>query len=160
MCGALLAIVALLSLAPDQQTLAAIQVHGNTLTSDDEIRRLAGIAIGERVGEETAAAVRARLRATGRFQNVEVLQRFASIADPSQIVLVIIVDEGAVRIERSGNPNDPVRIVRSRRLNLMFLPILGREDGYGMTYGVRLARPDVAGRRSRVSAPFTWGGEK
>jgi outer membrane protein assembly factor BamA len=155
-----LAIVAFLSVAQDQPTLAAIQVHGNTLTSDEEIRHLAGITIGERVGEETAAEVRARLQATGRFQNVEVRQRFASIADPSQIVLVIIVDEGAVRIERTGNPNDPVRIVRSRRLNLMFLPIIAREDGYGMIYGVRLARPDAAGRRSRVSAPLTWGGEK
>ena len=31
--------------------------------------------------------------------SVEVLKRFASIADPSQIVCVIVVDEGAVKID-------------------------------------------------------------
>jgi outer membrane protein assembly factor BamA len=42
----------------------------------------------------------------------------------------------------------------------MFLPVLSFEDGYGMTYGVRFARPDVAGKGSRVAFPLTWGGEK
>ncbi|PYR02556.1 MAG: hypothetical protein DMF97_04420 [Acidobacteria bacterium] len=144
----------------EQETITAIQVHGNTITSDDEIRRLAGIDIGARVTETTLAEVAARLRATKRFENVEVLKRFASIADASQVLIVIIVDEGAVHIERSGDPDRPARVVRSRRLGLMFLPLLGREDGYGITYGVRLARPDIAGRQIRLSFPLTWGGEK
>jgi outer membrane protein assembly factor BamA len=144
----------------EQETVTAIQVHGNTFTSDDEIRRLAGIDIGARVTETTLTEVAARLRATKRFENVEVLKRFASIADASQVLIVIIVDEGAVHIERSGDPDHPARVVRSRRLGLMFLPILGREDGYGITYGVRLARPDIAGRQIRLSFPLTWGGEK
>ena len=143
-----------------QEILTAIQVHGNTLTSDDEIRRLAGIDVGAAVDESTIASVELRLRQTKRFKRVEVLKRFASIADPSQILLVIIVDEGPVSIERGSDPDAPPRVVRRRRLNLLFLPVLGREDGYGFTYGVRVARPDLFGPASRLSVPLTWGGEK
>ena len=153
-------IVTLALWLPTPDVLAAIQVHGNTLTSDDEIRRLAGIEIGAPVDDNVIAAVAARLRATTRFKRVEVLKRFASIADPSQILLVIIVDEGPVSIERGRDPDTPPRVVRSRRLGLLFLPVLGREDGYGITYGVRLARPRLAGAGSRLSLPLTWGGEK
>ena len=84
-------IVTLALWLPTPDILAAIQVHGNTLTSDDEIRRLGGIEIGAPVDDNVIAAVAARLRATTRFKRVEVLKRFASIADPSQILLVIIV---------------------------------------------------------------------
>jgi len=73
---------------------------------------------------------------------------------------VIIVDEGPVRIELTGDPNHPTRVVKSRPLNLLFLPILYAEDGYGVTYGVQLARPGVAGSNSRLSFPLSWGGEK
>jgi hypothetical protein len=45
----------------------------------------------------TLDAVRRRLIDTGRFEGIEVRRRYASIADPSQIALVIIVDEHAVR---------------------------------------------------------------
>ena len=42
----------------------------------------------------------------------------------------------------------------------MFLPILKFEDGYGMSYGARVTRPGPLGRRSQVSFPLTWGGDK
>jgi outer membrane protein assembly factor BamA len=42
----------------------------------------------------------------------------------------------------------------------MVLPLLSHEDGYGMTYGVRVARPGVLGKQSRLSFPLTWGGDK
>jgi outer membrane protein assembly factor BamA len=142
------------------QVVAAIQVHGNTATKDDEVRRLAGIEVGAPVEATTIDEVAARLRATKRFEKVQVLKRFASIADPSQILLVIVVDEGPVHIERSDDPSSPARIVRTRSLKLMVMPVLAREDGYGFTYGARLARPEVAGKNSRVSFPLTWGGEK
>ena len=45
---------------------------------------------------------------------MEVLQRFASIADPLQIAVVIIVDEGPVKIERTDDADAPTRVVRSR----------------------------------------------
>jgi outer membrane protein assembly factor BamA len=158
MLPAVIAMLSLLSAA--QQTVTAIQVHGNTVTADDDVRRLAGIDIGAPVDENTIAGVAERLRATRRFERVEVLKRFASIDDPSQILLVIIVDEGPVTIERGGDATRPPRVVRSHRMNLLFLPVVGREDGYGFTYGVQLARPGVAGAGSRLSFPVTWGGEK
>jgi len=148
------------SLALQQEIVAAIQVHGNTLTPDDEIRRLAGVEIGSPATPTLVDEVTARLRAAKKFDSVQVLKRFASISDPTQVLLVIVVDEGAVHVESTGDPANPTRVVRARRLGLMFLPILYREDGYGFTYGVRFARPNVAGRNSRLSFPLTWGGEK
>ncbi len=142
------------------QIVAAIQVHGNTATPDAEIRRLAGIEIGATVGDATVEEVAARLKATKRFENVQVLKRFASIADPSQILLVIIVDEGAVHIEMTGDEAKSTKVVRNRGPRLLFLPIISAEDGYGATYGALVARPDVAGKNSRLAFPLTWGGEK
>jgi hypothetical protein len=94
-----------------------------------------------------------------RFQRVEVLKRFASIADPTQIVIVIIVDEGPVKI-LTGDAGAPAKVVRMHGPRLMFLPVLSGEDGYGLTYGARFALPDPAGKNSRVAFPLTWGGEK
>jgi outer membrane protein assembly factor BamA len=141
-------------------TITAIQIQGNTATSDEEVRRLAGVRVGMALEAHTVEDVAARLRATKRFETVEVRKRFASIADPSQIVLVIVVDEGPVRIEMTGNPDQPTRVVRNQRLNVMFLPVLSAEDGYGLTYGARFALADAAGRNSRLSFPLTWGGTK
>ena len=150
-----------LAISQSPEIVTAIQIHGNTATSDEEIRKLTGVEIGMRVEPATIDDVASRLRATNRFDRVQVLKRFASIADPSQILLVVIVDEGPVKIEMGGDRDRPTtRVVRSRRWNLMILPILYREDGYGFTYGARLARPDVIGRQSRLSFPLTWGGEK
>lgn len=142
------------------QIVAAVQVHGNTATKDDEVRHLAGIEVGAPVEANTVEEITARLRRSKRFESVQVLKRFASIEDPSQILLVIVVDEGPVRIERTDDPANPTRVVRSHPLNLMFMPVLAHEDGYGFIYGARIARPDVAGRNSRLSFPLTWGGEK
>ncbi len=142
------------------ETIAAIQVHGNTTTPDEDIRNLAGVHVGMSLEATTVDDVAARLRATKRFERVEVLKRFASIADPTQIVLVVIVDEGAVHIETTGDDEHPVRAVKSRGPRLMFLPILSFEDGYGFTYGAQFARPDPLGAHSRLSFPLTWGGEK
>jgi outer membrane protein assembly factor BamA len=148
------------AIAQAPEVVSGIQIHGNTATPDEEIRRLAGIEIGTPIQPTTVDEVAARLRATNRFRSVQVLKRYASIADLSQILIVVIVDEGAVKVERTGNPDRPTRIVRSRPLNLMFLPILTREDGYGFTYGARFARVGLLGKDSRISFPLTWGGEK
>ena len=42
----------------------------------------------------------------------------------------------------------------------MWMPILKHEDGYGFTYGARLAFKDSLGDRSRLSVPMSWGGER
>jgi outer membrane protein assembly factor BamA len=143
-----------------RETIVAIQIHGNTATSDDEIKKLAAIDVGAAVEPTTIADVTTRLRASKRFETVQVLKRFASIADPTAVLLVIIVDEGPVKIELTRDPNQPTRVVRSRRIGPMFLPVLSAEDGYGVTYGARLAWPNVAGKDSRIGVPLTWGGDK
>src|SRR5438067_537386 len=135
MFAALLLAVTLASGFAPADTVAAVQIHGNTATSDEEVRRLAGVAVGAAFDDSMLEEVAARLRATKRFDRVEVLKRFASIGDLSQILLVIVVDEGPVRIEKSDDPAQPVRVVRTHRVNLMFMPVLGREDGYGLSYG-------------------------
>jgi hypothetical protein len=154
------ALIVALALATGADTIVAIQIHGNTITTDDEIRRLAGVEIGAGMDSTTLDEVAGRLRATHRFQSVQVLKRYASIADPTQILVVIIVDEGPVRIEMTGDPEDPTRVVRNTRPRLLFLPILSAEDGYGVTYGARIAVPDPAGKTSRLAFPASWGGEK
>jgi outer membrane protein assembly factor BamA len=159
--AALLVAVSLTAAGPQpSETIAAVQVHGNTLTTDDEVRRLAGVSIGSRVDDSTVEAAASRLRSAGTFVHVDVFKRFASISDPTQILLVIVVDEGPVRIETSTDPDAPVRIVKDHRLKMMVLPVISAEDGYGLTYGARFARPDAAGKNSRVAFPLTWGGEK
>src|SRR3989442_10675647 len=146
--------------SPAQEVVAEIRVHGNVVTPDQEIIELAGIKVGSPVGPTTVADVSTRLRTAKRFQSVEVLKPFASIADPSQVVIVVIVDEGTVKIEKTGDPASPTRVVRRHGPPVMFRPVLRGEDGYGVTYGARFTVPDPAGKRSRVSFPATWGGEK
>ena len=142
------------------EVISAIQIHGNTATPDDEVRTLAGVRVSAPVTATTIDEVLTRLRAAKRFQHVDVLKRFASISDPSQIVLVIVVDEGPVKIEMTGDADRPTRVVRTHRLNVLFLPILDAEDGYGLAYGGRFALPDAVGKGGRVSFPITWGGRK
>jgi outer membrane protein assembly factor BamA len=143
-----------------QETIAAIQVHGNLVTADEEIRRLADVQIGEPLDEQTVDRIATRLRAAKRFESVQVLKRFASISDPSQIIIVIIVDEGRVRIARTNDPEHPFRAVKNHWPRLMYQPILRRDDRYGTTYGARVAVPDAFGKNSRLIVPFAWGGEK
>ena len=142
------------------EVVAEIFIQGNVATPDQEVIDLTGIKVGSPFGPTTLTDVAARLRAAKRFESIEVLKRFASIDDPTRIALVVIVDEGTVKIEKTGDPASPIKVVRTRGPHLMFLPVLTGEDGYGVTYGARFTLPDPAGKGSRVSFPATWGGEK
>ena len=94
---AALALTFLLAQRPDVVT--DIRVQGNVLTSDEEMRRLTGVEIGTPFTADMPGAVAARLTATHKFESVQVLKRYASIDDASKIVLVVIVNEGPVKIE-------------------------------------------------------------
>src|SRR5262245_26652044 len=142
------------------EVITEIQTRGNVATSDEEMRRLAGIDIGMPVSPDIVDAVTARLRAAKRFDRVEVLKRYASIADPTKVVIVLVVDEGVVSIKRTGDPDHPTKVVRRRWPSLLFSPILGGESGYGATYGVLMTHPEPAGKDSRVAFPLSWGGTK
>ena len=146
---------------PPSEVIAEVRIHGNHVSSDDEIVTLSGIVIGAPFGPTTLANIRQRLDDVGRFDDVEVLKRFASIIDLSQIVVVIIVNEGPVRLDLPDVPGAEPRIVRRSWLrSMMWLPIVYGEDGYGLTYGARFAWAGIGGERGRLSFPLTWGGFK
>jgi outer membrane protein assembly factor BamA len=145
---------------PTGEIVSEITVHGNVVTTDAEVRSLAGLTIGMPVTPQTVDDAVARLRAAKKFDHVEIRKRFASISDPDKIVLVVIVDEGPVHVERTEDPARPARVVKNRGPRLLFLPILESEDSYGFSYGARVALPDPLGKESRVSFPLTWGGER
>jgi outer membrane protein assembly factor BamA len=145
------------------EVVAEIQIHGNHVTADADVIKMAGIAIGDPFTANTIEQVRKKLESAGKFDEVNVLKRFASITDSSKITVVIIVNEGAVRIEfEKGADGEEIAVVKRSGgfRNLMFLPILDGEDGYGLTYGVTASLADVAGERSRLSFPLSWGGTR
>jgi outer membrane protein assembly factor BamA len=155
-----LALAATLLQASTAERIADIQVHGNLAANDAEVRQIAAVEVGSPIGPTTLDEIVARLRASKRFQHAEVLKRYASIADPTQITLVIIVEEGPVHVELTGDPDHPTRVVRDHGTRLLLLPILEAEDGYGVSYGARLALPNPLGANSRLSVPLAWGGQK
>ena len=143
-----------------QQIIAAIQVHGNTLTPDEDVIKASGLSEGAPFDDSLLASTSQRLIATKRFQHVDVLKRYASITDPTQIVVVIQIDEGPVHVVPAVVPGQAPRVARRGALNLMYLPLLDAEDGYGLTYGVQIAVTGNSGTGGRVVFPLSWGGNK
>ena len=154
--------------AQSRETVTDIRIQGNVLTPDDEMQRLTGVEVGAPFTADMPGTVAARLKATHKFESVDVLKRYASIEDESKILLIVIVNEGAVKLEMFKDvPDGPPsagqeisRVVRRHGVGLLWLPLLDFEDGYGFSYGVQLARTNVAGANSRLSFPLTWGGQK
>ena len=107
------------SVAEAREVIAEIRVHGNSATSDEEIRREAGLVVGAPAAPDVLTQAAERLRATQRFERVQVLKRYASIADPTQVIVLILVDEGPVRIVVSPVPGQTPRIVRRRDSGLI-----------------------------------------
>jgi hypothetical protein len=141
---------------PPQECIIEVRVHGNHTTPDAEVLRLAAVEPGQPFTVETLARIRKALDDSGRFRSVDVRKRYTSLSDPSAILLVIVVEERAGIAIDVPNPG-PMRTLRA---HTMWMPILRSEDGYGLTYGVRVSFVDVLGRRTRLSAPLSWGGER
>jgi len=142
-------------------TIAEIHVQGNRLLSDAEVVALAAIAVGDPFRPETLEDVRARLVASGAFEDVDVRKRFASISDTTRVAVVILIDAHPVGVAVPDAVGAVPRVVgRPGPDNLMLLPRLGAEDGYGLTYGVELAFVEPVGERSRLAVPLTWGGTR
>ena len=138
------------------ERIMEIRVHGNHTTPDAEIIAISGLAVGQPFTDSTSADSEQRLRASDRFDDVAVQPRFLSIADPSQLLVMIVVDERAAVTVDDLTPG-PVRRVRAAG---MWMPILNYTDGYGWTYGARVAFIDPLGKQTRLSVPLTWGGER
>ena len=136
--------------------VVAVRVHGNHTTADAEVLAVAAIGPGDPVTPDVVQEVAARLERSGRFRSVDVRPRYASLSDPSAILLVILVEE---RVGVSLNVSEPGPF-RRLRASTMWLPVLRYEDGYGFTYGARLALVEAVGRKTRIGVPLTWGGER
>jgi outer membrane protein assembly factor BamA len=138
------------------EILGEVRVHGNHTTPDADILSLAGLTIGAPVTDALLNDAAARLRASGRFDNVDVRKRYRSIERPEDVLVIIVVDEVAGVTSDDLTPG-PLKRMRSLG---MWLPVLDYADGYGFTYGARVSFVDALGKRSRISMPLTWGGER
>ena len=141
---------------PPQQHIGEVRVHGNHTTPDAEVLRLAAVQPGQPFAADTLDRVRKALDDGGHFRSVDVRKRYASLTDTSAVLIVIVVEE-QVGIAIDVPDPSPMRKLRA---NTMWLPILRSDDGYGLTYGARVSFVDVLGKRTRVSAPLSWGGER
>jgi outer membrane protein assembly factor BamA len=136
--------------------IAEVRVHGNHTTPDADILGLAGLTTGGDASASALGAAERALRASGRFADVTILRRFRSIDDPTDILVLIVVDEHAAVSEDDLTPGIGKRLLGSG----MWLPIFSHADGYGFTYGAQVSFVGVLGHRSRLSVPLTWGGER
>ncbi|HEY8549356.1 MAG TPA: BamA/TamA family outer membrane protein [Vicinamibacterales bacterium] len=139
---------------PLAERLVAVRVHGNHTTPDAEVIALTGLTVGGPLDAAAPAQAVQRLRASGRFDGVEVRKRYASLTDPTAVVLVFIVDEKPPPDVAMPGPLRPLGRLRQA---LMVLPILDYEDGYGLSYGGRFSFVEPFGPRSRITVPLTWG---
>ena len=136
--------------------IAEIRVHGNHSTPDAEVIAASGLAVGLSADDEALRAAAERLRASGRFQSATLQRRGRSIDDPADIMVVILIEELP-----GTSPDLPAPgWLKRTTAGVMWLPVLSYTEGYGVTFGLRIAVEDVLGPKSRISAPLTWGGER
>jgi hypothetical protein len=138
------------------EVIGEVRVHGNHTTPDADVLALAGLQVGAPVTEATLQEAADRLDRSGRFDNAEVRKRYRSIDNPRDILVIILVDE----VEGISDDNLTPGPLRKLRSLGMWLPVLNYADGYGFSYGARFTFVEALGRRSRISTPLTWGGER
>jgi outer membrane protein assembly factor BamA len=153
MIGAL--VLALTIAQAPVETIAEIRVHGNATLSDEDVLKLAGVAVGAALDTAGTDAIEKRLKDSGRFDEVQVRKRYRTLA-MDQVALVLLVHERA-GISATGEPPSVLRRIRNR---LMFFPILQYDDGYGWTYGAQTAVVNAMGKGTRASFPLSWGATK
>jgi hypothetical protein len=146
---------------PAGETIREIRIHGNASLTDADVLQLAGVSVGDLVSASTVADIEQRLKQSGRFESVEVRKRYRSLDDPTDVALVLVVHERpGVTSPASGGTGEAPPAWRRLTSRLMFFPILGYEDGYGLTYGGRVSAVDLLSAGERLSVPLSWGGTK
>ena len=126
--------------------IAEIRVHGNHSTPDAEVIAASGLTVGQPSGDDTLQAAAERLRASGRFRSVEVHRRGRSIDDPNDVLVLILIEELPGATPELPTPG----WLRRTTSGVMWLPVLSYTEGYGVTYGLRLAAVDLLGPKSQV----------
>ena len=156
-------VLALLAASPStaqpdtsSEVVTQLRIHGNYSTPDAEVMRLAGVAPGDRLDTETLDAVVARLRASERFDDVEVRKRYTSLTRSDEVALILVVRERPAQVGR----NRMVRALYAASRQTLLMPILDYAVGLGVTYGARFSLVDVLGERGKLSVPLTLGGTR
>lgn len=136
--------------------VAEVRVHGNHTTPNADVLAIVGDVVGQPATDALVAEITARLEKSGRFEGIDVRKRFRSIENPDDILLMVVVDEVPGVSDEDLTPG----FMKKLRSSGMLLPILHSDDGYGLTYGMRMSFVDRLGPRSRIAFPFSWGGER
>jgi outer membrane protein assembly factor BamA len=145
---------------PSSEIVREIRVHGNAYLTDAEVLAVAGVTVGDPLTADSVAAIEKRLKDSGRFETIDVRKRYRSLADPTDVAIVLVVHEKP-GVRSASSSTDPVYTPWRRfRSRLMFLPVLNYGDGYGFTYGARFSTKDLLGAGERLSFPLTWGGTR
>ena len=140
--------------------ITEIRVHGNAYVRDDEVIRLTGVSLGQPLPSSGLRDIEQRLKASGHFETVEIRKRYRSLENATDVALILLVHE------RPGFTSETIDERPSgwgwarMKSRLMFLPIVGYDDGYGFTYGGRVSTIGLLGARERISVPLTWGGTR
>ncbi len=138
------------------EVVTELRVHGNFATPDAEVVRLAGIEVGDEFGPGVLDCIAARLRATDRFDDVEVRKRYRSLTQGDEVTLILVVRERP-SVARGG---PIVRALKAASQRTLLVPMLDHSEGHGFTYGARLTLVDGLGRGGRLSVPLTLGGTR
>jgi hypothetical protein len=142
------------------ETVREVRVHGNATLTDDEVMKLAGIAVGDPLSPTSETEITERLKNSHRFESVDVRKRYRALDDPTDVALVLVVHERP-GVASGGTEGGTIPSPWQRFTHrLMFFPILNYTDGYGLTYGGRVSTVNLLGARERLSVPLTWGGTR
>ena len=79
------------------ELITELRVHGNYSVPDADVLGLAGVALGDRIDLDGLDAIAERIRASGRFDAVEVRKRYTSLTRTDEVALHIGEAEGAFR---------------------------------------------------------------
>ncbi len=145
---------------PQAEVIAEIRVHGNAYLRDDEVLKLAGVAVGQPFPADGERIIEQRLKASGHFDTVEIRKRYRSLDSTTDVALILLVHERAGYTSETIDERPSLFGWGRTKSKLMFLPILGYDDGYGFTYGGRISTIDLLGVGERLSTPLTWGGTR
>jgi len=135
------------------EVVAEVRIHGNYRTPDDDVLRIAGLAVGSPLDAGAVEAAADRLRRSGRFESVDVRKRYRSLDDASQVAIIVAVTERP-GVEKGGVMPGPMKRLGNA---LMASPSLEYVDGYGFVAGGRVSFVNVLGKGGHLVAPLTVG---
>ena len=133
--------------------VAEVRVQGNYRTPEADILKIAGVQVGDPITPETVNAIAERLRKSGKFEDVDVRQRWRTLEASGDATIVILLREKAGGSGFFGR-------VGYAATHVMALPVVNYTDGYGFTYGGQVSPPNLLGKSTHVAIPLTWGGTK